>query len=307
VLRKANDVELASAKTRLKDFEKDLEKYHVQWAELNLDLPIPGEAEKALESFLLSIKVCRQAYFGGAFVGGHVEKLLKILPALWAALRKAAFKMDPPPLRQFFFVAASVAGLDGAALSSEPSVPRTQRRAATTPAAARPVLAPPAAPCWNCKRTLESTIAVEAIIARMQPVWEHFEKFHHECWKTRLLTDEEIEALCKAATGFVDCVRVSYPDNNIELKLHLIEAHVPQYVRKWRSAGLSLEDGIEHLHAVDNRLSRRFACLHGARKTRSRSEALVIFQRPDLGALSASHLSRRRRRFTTQRAASRIE
>mmetsp|Transcript_1299 Transcript_1299/g.3999 ORF Transcript_1299/g.3999 Transcript_1299/m.3999 type:complete len:269 (+) Transcript_1299:2915-3721(+) len=159
--------------------------------------------------------------------------------------------MDPPPLRQFFFVAASVAGLDGAALSSEPSVPQTQRRAATTPAAARPVLASPAAPYWNCKRTLESTIAVEAIIARMQPVWEHFETFHHECRKTRLLSDAEIETLCKAATGFVDCVRVSYPDNHIELKLHVIEAHVPAFVRKWRSAGLLLEEGIEQLHAVD--------------------------------------------------------
>mmetsp|Transcript_23072 Transcript_23072/g.78895 ORF Transcript_23072/g.78895 Transcript_23072/m.78895 type:complete len:212 (+) Transcript_23072:2970-3605(+) len=209
--------------------------------------------------------------------------------------------MDPPPLRQFFFVAASVAGLDGAALSSEPSVPRTQRRAATTPAAARPVLASPAAPCWNCKRTLESTIAVEAIIARMQPVWEHFETFHHECRKTRLLSDAEIETLCKAATGFVDCVRVSYPDNHIELKLHVIEAHVPAFVRKWRSAGLLLEDGIEHLHAVDNRLERRFACLHGARKARSRHEALTIFQRPDMCALAASHVERRRRSPHTPR------
>ena len=131
----------------------------------------------------------------------------------------------------------------------------------------------------------ESSMAVERLIARVQPLWKSFATFHHECRKTRLLTDAEVESLCKAGTDFVDGVRAAYPGNHIELKLHVIEAHVPSFVRKWRSAGLSLKDGIEHFHALNNRLARRFACLRGEREARSKHDAPTIPQRPALSAL----------------------
>jgi hypothetical protein len=72
----------------------------------------------------------------------------------------------------------------------------------------------------------------------------------------------EVERLCSAAVSMVDSARVAFPDTHLELKLHLIEGHVPWFVRKWRSAGLFLEDGVEHYHALDDRMTRRFSCLH---------------------------------------------
>ena len=152
-------------------------------------------------------------------------------------------------------------------------------------------------PCFRCKSRLECSTTVERLGAHAQPLRESFATFHHECRKTRLLTDAEVESLCKAGTDFVDGVRAAYPGNHIELKLHVIEAHVPSFVWKWRSAGLFLEEGIEHFHALDNRLARRFACLRGEREARSKHDALTILQRPALSALSNERVCRHKRHF----------
>ena len=65
-----------------------------------------------------------------------------------------------------------------------------------------------------------------------------------------------------------------------------------------------LEDGVEHFHALDNRLARRFACLRGKRKARSKHDALTILQRPDLSALSNERVCRHKRHFHAPRATS---
>jgi hypothetical protein len=241
-------------------------------------MPAIGRAEKALEAFLQLISVQRQAYFGGAFVGNHVEKLLRNLEGLWAALRAVASEMD----RELAII-DSFAIIDPSSMSAL--------------GVASAVLT-----CWRCKSKGEASKAVEAIIARVSPFWNHFALFHHECRKTRLLSPTEITSLCDAATGLVNSSRSAYPATHVELKLHVIEAHVPPFVKKWKSAGLFLEDGVEHFHAVDNRMTRRFSCLHGERKAESKHKALAILRRPELITMSADRTSRRRRHFLSPRA-----
>jgi len=60
----------------------------------------------------------------------------------------------------------------------------------------------------------------------------------------------------------------------VQLKLHVIEAHLPTFVRKWRTSGLFVEDACESIHNVVNTLNRRYACLHGEAKGRSKAAAL---------------------------------
>jgi hypothetical protein len=252
--KKVTSAEVVVATARATKMQTELESYAEKIAKLNSQLPPIGRAEKALEDFLQTIKVQRQAYFGGAFVGNHVEKLLKSLDLLWLALRKVAHEMD------------------------------TEMNAEE-----------------DAEPTTETTDAVEGIIRRVSPFWTQLEIFHHECRKTRLLSDVEVERLCSAAVSMVDSAREAYPDTHVELKLHLIEAHVPGFVRKWRSAGLFLEDGVEHYHALDNRMTRRFSCLHGERKARSKQSAVELLQRPDIIASSANRTERRRRNFFTPR------
>ena len=252
--RKQTLAEVVVATARATKMQTELESYGEKIAKLNSQLPPIGRAEKALEDFLQTIKVQRQAYFGGAFVGNHVQKLLASLDLLWSTLRNVAGEMDT-------------------AMNAEE----------------------------GAEPTTETTGAVEDIIRRVEPFWTQLEIFHHDCRKTRLLTDVEVERLCSAAVSMVNSAREAYPSTHVELKLHLIEAHVPGFVRKWRSAGLFLEDGVEHYHALDNRMTRRFSCLHGERKARSKQSAVELLQRPDIIAKSADRTERRRRHFLTPR------
>jgi hypothetical protein len=271
-LRLESTKEVTFAKARLTKIEQELEMYHHEVSKLEAELPGIGRGEAAMESFLQANGVQRQAYFGGAFVGNHVEKLLRNLDKLWIILEETAAQMD-----------REAAVFDQLKIG-EDSGERQARG------------------CRVCRNDKEYSKAMAEIKDRVSPYWAHFEVFHHECRKTRLLSAAEVDRLCSAATGLVKGAREAYPKTHVELKLHVIEGHVEKFVRKWRSSGLFLEDAVEHYHALDNSFNRRFSCLHGVRKAQSKHNALAIIRRPDIISRSADRATRRQRHFVTPRA-----
>ena len=47
------------------------------------------------------------------------------------------------------------------------------------------------------------------------------------------------------------------------LKVHIIEKHLPEFAETHGSVGLFAEDACESIHALCNKLSRRYACIRG--------------------------------------------
>ena len=43
---------------------------------------------------------------------------------------------------------------------------------------------------------------------------------------------------------------------NVKPKMHVLETHVPEWFREWRSIGFFGEDPVESLHAVINKIQR---------------------------------------------------
>ncbi|EGT53514.1 hypothetical protein CAEBREN_06120 [Caenorhabditis brenneri] len=72
-------------------------------------------------------------------------------------------------------------------------------------------------------------------------------------------TDSTIDEIEESINRFVEVIREFHNDSGVTLKLHLLTAHVVPYVRKHRSWGRVSEQGVESMHALMNRLSRRFA------------------------------------------------
>ena len=56
------------------------------------------------------------------------------------------------------------------------------------------------------------------------------------------------------------------------MKIHLIEAHVMPFVKRWRTAGLFCEDAAESVHALCNRIARAYA---GIRDSGARVKAMT--------------------------------
>ena len=136
---------------------------------------------------------------------------------------------------------------------------------------------------------------VEALTARVDAVRRAFADLHSLARECRLLSDADVEALCDACGRVSATARVAYPDVHIQLKIHLIEAHLVPFVRRWRSAGLFFEDACESIHALVNGLNRRFAYLHGDAKATSKAAALEILARQDLQPIGRARKGRRAR------------
>jgi hypothetical protein len=234
-LLKGAGEQAASYAEELAELEAELVTLEFNKSVLEAFVESAGVAEVALEKFLQVIKVCRQAYYSGAFVGNHVAKLLDNLNGLWAAMR------------------ASVA---------------------------------------NDSRALAST---NAIIERVEPLWTALARLHGPTRAARLLSDEEVESLCQAASDVTRAARAAYPTKHLQLKLHVIEDHLGNFARKWRSTGLFVEDACESIHALVNKLNRRFSCLHCVLKSKSKDIALKIFQKPDFISRSAALKTKRAR------------
>lgn len=137
---------------------------------------------------------------------------------------------------------------------------------------------------------------IDETIERLNPVWRAFSALHTLARACRLLTDDEVEELCRACDTISTASRTAYPKVHVQLKVHVIEAHLPAFVRRWRSSGLFVEDACESIHNIVNKLNRRYACIHGpALKAESKRRALEVFNRRDLQAIAADRLDTRKR------------
>lgn len=135
----------------------------------------------------------------------------------------------------------------------------------------------------------------EKLISELMPMWQAWADLHPLARAARLLSDAEVDALCDAATRVSSATRAAYPKTHVQLKIHIIESHLIKFARRWRSVGLFAEDACESIHALINRLNRRFACVHGERKASCKRDALLVIQDPGLMAAIADRKKRRSR------------
>ena len=133
---------------------------------------------------------------------------------------------------------------------------------------------------------------VGALIERVRAVWLAFADLHRLAHASRLLSDDEVEQLCSASGRVSTELRRAYPKVRVQLKIHIVEAHLVSFARRWRTAGFFVEDACESIHALVNRLNRRFACLHGDLKIESKARALEILARKDLQAMRDARRAR---------------
>ena len=89
--------------------------------------------------------------------------------------------------------------------------------------------------------------------------------------KIKPMGDQEIESGCAACVDYVRMFRekmhvgsehpVLQETFHITPKMHILEAHVPDFARKWRTVGFFGEDVVETLHKDYNSLIRRFCSI----------------------------------------------
>jgi hypothetical protein len=83
---------------------------------------------------------------------------------------------------------------------------------------------------------------------------------------------------------------------HLPLKLHFLEVEVPKFARKWGSIGLFSEDAAESIHALMNRLNRRYANIRSSvERAKCVIMALSIVQKPSTIAASEALAARRKR------------
>jgi hypothetical protein len=84
---------------------------------------------------------------------------------------------------------------------------------------------------------------------------------------------------------------------HLPLKLHFLEVEVPRFVRKWGSIGLFSEDAAESIHALMNRLNRRYANIRSSvERAKSVLMALSVLQNPTTIANSEKLTASRKRK-----------
>ena len=115
-----------------------------------------------------------------------------------------------------------------------------------------------------------------------------------------LLTPDEMDEAEDAIGVFCDLYRVSLPGKlQATPKLHILEAHVVPFMRRWGSVGMFGEDALESMHAKVNRLMLR------ARQIRNKVEQQQFLlklmdasQNPDALAAMAATAAKSKRNFT---------
>ena len=76
----------------------------------------------------------------------------------------------------------------------------------------------------------------------------------------RHLNDDEIDLLSDDIKPFMDYLRCNWPGQRITPKLHILEDHVVDFVRKWKvGIGFYGEQGGESIHKEVNKLRRTYS------------------------------------------------
>lgn len=77
--------------------------------------------------------------------------------------------------------------------------------------------------------------------------------------RNAILSDEEIAELSDTIESLKNHIRQLHPYMGVTVKLHLLTAHVMEYVKIHKTWGRSSEQGIESFHALFNTIEHNFA------------------------------------------------
>ena len=105
-----------------------------------------------------------------------------------------------------------------------------------------------------CTPLISKLVEIVKFIIRAEPMYDH-----------------TVEAGCKVCEDYVDLYRRSmHVDKSHPLlkeklsitpKMHILEIHIPEFARQWRTVGFFGEDVVETLHKNFNELLRRLCCI----------------------------------------------
>ena len=135
------------------------------------------------------------------------------------------------------------------------------------------------------------------------PLWRVLGRLLVLLRSARILADAEVDEVAVLCETYGRLFRETFrsgasnsSDVHISLKIHLIEKHVIDFVRRWRTAGLFCEDAAESIHALCNRIARAYA---GIRDPGARSKAmaarLALMSDARVSAASRDRKDRRKR------------
>jgi len=99
----------------------------------------------------------------------------------------------------------------------------------------------------------------EHLIEMMQPLFEGFARLLHLTSATRMLPSEEkteVLGLCRSVPGLLRAARP-----NTQIKTHMIEFELHEFIEYWGTIGILNEEAFESIHAHQNNMLRRFACV----------------------------------------------
>lgn len=135
------------------------------------------------------------------------------------------------------------------------------------------------------------------VLSRHMPAWRTIAKVFSLAKPAEVLSSEQLAELAIAGPEFGLAFRAAYGvDQHISLKVHLIETHLVEFALRWHSTGLFSEDAAESIHALTNRLARRYACIRGnERKLRLMNIALQVQQNNEIIKASQQFAARRAR------------
>ena len=101
-----------------------------------------------------------------------------------------------------------------------------------------------------------------SIRSRFLPLMALLEDPNREARRATILSDQQVDDIEVNISLFCNLYLATLQTTQATPKLHILEAHLVEFMRKWRALGLFGEDAIESIHAKLNAIYRR---VHGIR------------------------------------------
>jgi hypothetical protein len=225
-----------------------------------------GVYEKELEAFLVTIGVCRQAYFSGAFVGNHVKACLRYA-------RKLSQVSVSSILKHFSHARYALCTMTDFRFTLQVIVEYAE------------------------KHDIAQLEKAKSIAEKHYSLWKPFARIHLIIQDPKVISLERVEELKSICPMFVKlyCEHFPSPGHHKSLKLHLIEYHIVEWIERFSSLGLFSEEACECMHAHLNSLHRMFCQTKGEKHHLYVMEALREKQDTVLRASCAARKVRRTR------------
>jgi hypothetical protein len=139
--------------------------------------------------------------------------------------------------------------------------------------------------------------AAAALVDKHVRVWRLLAIIHALARPSRTLALEEVDLLETTCAEYGALFRSTFADRHVPLKTHVTEFELPRFARKWLAAGLFCEDAAESIHALKNRLNRRYACVRGdTTRDKYSNSALNLYQDKGVAKECQKRVENRRRK-----------